>query len=194
MTPSYAGTGASYLEKDNIVRPSTSRPEAVLEDEGQRELDERLTGAYADGKVISESQESTLETTAEVFTLQSGSADQDENQALVLPEGVQGTFVLTIPHSGDGGTPDPVAAQDLDVSLATLQGAVDAVTGTANEIVLTKAAGRRVFGLTWSHANEDLTNHAQATVAVTLDDESGGGLENPPDIRADGQAPYTPPS
>jgi hypothetical protein len=54
------------------------------------------------------------------------------------------------------------------------------VTGTANEVIVQKAAGRRVFSLTWSHANEDLTNHAASTVAVTETGERGATVDQEP--------------
>jgi hypothetical protein len=173
-----SGTAVAYATKDNIVVPQTfPRSLATLADEARTDLDSRLTGEFADGRVITDAEADASEAAASVLTLQSGSADQDENQLIVLPEDIDGTFTITLAHSGGSGT---TTALDLDATAATVQAAVDVVTGAANEVVVTKVTARRAFGLTWSSATEDLTDHAASTVAVTQTGEQGFSLAEEP--------------
>lgn len=172
MAVETANRYANVLSRTNIVNDNNDPlPDSYTEARAREDLDARLTGDFAGGRFVTAAEAAPEAAAAEVITLQSGSADQDENQLIVLPEDVEGTFTITLSHSGGG--PTATSAINLDASAATVQSAVDAVTGTANEVVVTKATGRRAFGLTWSHANEDLTNFAQSTVAVTETGERG---------------------
>lgn len=165
---------ANYLTRDNIAVPASNPlPDSLIESIARADIDARLTGDFAGGRVVASGESAAGDASAEVIEVQDGSADSDQTDLILLPEDVSGTFVLTIAHSGDGGTPDATTALDLDASAATVQAAVDVVTGTANEIVVQKATDRRAFTLTWSHANEDLTDHAPTTVAVTETGERG---------------------
>jgi hypothetical protein len=130
----------NYLSRNNIKLPET------------RPIEWTIDQANATGEA------------SEVLTTQDGAVSQDENQVIVLPEGVNGTYTITLTHSGGTGT---TVALDLDAPVATIQAAVDTVTGAANEVVVTKATNRRVVGLTWSSATEDETAVATSTVSLS---------------------------
>jgi hypothetical protein len=177
MAESY-GTGVAYATKDNIKLPTNERPEAVLITEARLDLDERLTGEFDGGRVITDAESDVSETTAQVIEIAEGTATEDKVELLSLPEDVAGTFIYTLSHSGGG--PTATTAIDLDASAATVQAAVDVVTGAANEVVVGKVTGKRVFPLKWSSAGEDLTDFAVSTVAVTETGERGIDLETVP--------------
>lgn len=163
--------GVNYATRKNIKVQQTDQE--VWYEEQAREFSDRLGGQFEGGRVVLPAEEALLEGSG-VLTLQNGSADQDENQLIVLPEAVTGTFTVTLAHSGGSGT---TTAVPIGAAAATLQAAIDVVTGAANEVVVTKVTGRNIYGLTWSSATEDLTDHAQSTIAVTVVGEATPELD-----------------
>lgn len=172
MSVEVGSWGAAYLTKNNIVIGDSASPyESYYETEGERDLRERLTGAYLDGAVVTDAVADALDTGSTTLNV-AGGANASTVVTVALPEDASGTFTLQLDRLGTKDATTTTAAITDSGAGPTAQAVQDAISATAafanDEVVVTKLTNRKVYLLSYTgSAAVDLAANANATLTYT---------------------------